>query len=52
MVVFKELEQYHQKNLLQFVQKYKRSRIAKAILIKQNRAGGIMLPDFNLMLQN
>ena len=34
LAFFTELEHHHQKNLLQFVQKYKRSRIAKAILIK------------------
>ena len=44
MVFFTELEQKNS----QFVWKHKRPRIAKAILRKQNRAGGIRLPDLRV----
>ena len=44
MVFFTELEQI----ISQFVWKYKKSQIAKAILRKKNGTGGINLPDLRL----
>ena len=44
MTSFKELE----KNTLNFISNQKRACIAKTILSKKNKAGGIMLPDFKL----
>ena len=44
MVFFRELEQI----ISQFVWKYKKPRIAKAILTKKNGIGGNNLPEFRL----
>ena len=43
-VFFTELEQI----ISQYVWKYKKPQIAKAILTKENGTGGINLPDFRL----
>jgi len=44
MVFFTELEQ----KISQFIWKYKRPQITRAVLRKKNGAGGINLPDFRL----
>ena len=47
-VFFAELEQM----ILKFIWEYRRPQTVTTILRKKNKAGGIMLPDFKVLLQS
>ena len=43
--------QVYNKKILKFVWKHKTARIAKVVLRKKSRVGGIRLPDYTIKLQ-